>query len=122
MVVSRVRAKHRRQPGGLVTGRGRRRGHAARGRVEEVAALDWQQFGACRRADASWFFSPETESREEKQVRIGKAKRVCEGCVVREFCRAYALENEEEFGVWGGLSEGERKELLAHRRRGEKVH
>lgn len=120
-MVSRVRTKHRRQPGGLVTGR-RRRGHAARGRVQEMAALDWQQFGACRSEDASLFFSPETEGREDKQVRLEKAKRICGRCIVREFCRAYALENEEEFGVWGGLSEGERKELIAHRRRGEKVH
>jgi WhiB family redox-sensing transcriptional regulator len=52
---------------------------------------------------------------------LAEAKRVCGGCPVREACRGYALENEEEYGVWGGLSEAERKRLIDARRRARSV-
>lgn len=96
----------------------RRHGEAPRLREEEMAAGDWQLRGACRGAEQSVFFAPDA-SREERGARLRRlvaAKRVCAGCPVRELCRSYALENEEEFGVWGGLSEVERKGLIAERR------
>ncbi len=40
-----------------------------------------------------------------------EAKRVCVGCEVRSECLEYALENDERFGIWGGLSERERRKL-----------
>ena len=40
------------------------------------------------------------------------ARELCAGCPVKNVCLAYALENAEPFGVWGGLSTRERKELL----------
>jgi WhiB family redox-sensing transcriptional regulator len=66
----------------------------------------------------SAFFSPDVkgEPPNVRMQRLVRAKRVCARCPVRELCRSYALENEEEFGVWGGLSEIERKHLIAERR------
>lgn len=43
-----------------------------------------------------------------------EAKRICGGCLVRDVCLAYALERGERWGVWGGLSETERR-MLARR-------
>ena len=40
-----------------------------------------------------------------------EAKRVCRGCEVRAECLEYALANDERFGIWGGLSERERRRL-----------
>ncbi|MDU5308733.1 MAG: WhiB family transcriptional regulator, partial [Varibaculum cambriense] len=40
-----------------------------------------------------------------------EAKAVCELCEVRDECLSYALENDERFGIWGGLSERERRRL-----------
>lgn len=44
-------------------------------------------------------------------VRPAKAKRICLGCEVRDSCLEYALANDERFGIWGGLSERERRRL-----------
>jgi WhiB family redox-sensing transcriptional regulator len=90
-------------------------------RGQELAALEWQQLGACHQADQSVFFGPDTrgEPREDRRRRLVAAKRVCALCPVREICRNYALENREEYGVWGGLSEAERRELIIARRRAQ---
>ena len=101
----------------------RRRGTRLRShpqpRRQELAALEWQRLGACQQADQSVFFAPDApgEPREDRRRRLGAAKRVCALCPVRETCRNYALENREEFGVWGGLSEAERRGLIEERRR-----
>jgi WhiB family redox-sensing transcriptional regulator len=101
-----------------IEARPRRRAEVPRIRGQELAALDWQLHGACRGAAGSVFFAPDTgrEPSAERLRRLVAAKRVCARCPVREACRGYALENEEEFGVWGGLSEVERRELIAERR------
>ena len=44
-----------------------------------------------------------------------EAKEVCRGCVVREDCLEYALANGEKFGIWGGLSERERRKIRRRR-------
>jgi WhiB family redox-sensing transcriptional regulator len=44
-----------------------------------------------------------------------RAKSVCQGCKVRTECLADALDNRTEFGVWGGLTERERRALLRRR-------
>jgi WhiB family redox-sensing transcriptional regulator len=41
----------------------------------------------------------------------GEAKRICSGCEVRAECLEYALAHDERFGIWGGLSERERRRL-----------
>lgn len=73
---------------------------------------EWVQFGLCAQTDPGAFFPEKGES-------TGLAKRVCAGCPVRSECLEYALVRRERFGVWGGLSERERRPLvLAARRAG----
>jgi len=64
----------------------------------------WQTDASCRGVDSDLFF-PATE--EE----AGTAKAICETCPVRLACLAFALERNERFGVWGGLTEKERAGL-----------
>ena len=69
----------------------------------------WHQHGACRGADPNLFFPARGES-------VKEAKAVCARCPVRAECLEYALTNQEKFGVWGGLSERERRQLRRQRR------
>lgn len=69
----------------------------------------WMLQGACK-ADPDAMY-PSSLSDE-----IEYAKSFCQACPVIQPCRERALDNREEFGVWGGLSEAERRALL--RRRG----
>ena len=75
--------------------------------------VDWQLKAACRGPQAAVFFPPSTpERRDEKRFRERHAKAICETCSVREDCLSYALTIREQHGIWGGLSESERRELL----------
>jgi WhiB family transcriptional regulator, redox-sensing transcriptional regulator len=77
---------------------------------------DWQLRAACCGADAALFFAPNYfERREEKDAREAKAKAICAVCPVREPCLAYALGIRERHGVWGGLNEFERRQVLRRR-------
>jgi WhiB family redox-sensing transcriptional regulator len=73
----------------------------------------WIDSAACASADPAIFFPGGDQSDTE-------AKQCCASCPVRDRCRDYALAAREEFGVWGGLSEDERKAILneADRREG----
>lgn len=64
--------------------------------------LSWQDRAACRGMNPDLFFPARGE--ETRQ-----AKKVCARCPVREECLDFALENAEKFGIWGGLSERERR-------------
>jgi WhiB family redox-sensing transcriptional regulator len=56
------------------------------------------------------FFAPdESESRAERRFRESQAKTVCFECVVRVECLSEALRSDERFGIWGGLTERERR-------------
>ena len=69
--------------------------------VEEMA---WQEQALCAQTDPEAFFP-------EKGGSTREAKRVCLSCEVRPDCLEYALEQDERFGIWGGLSERERRRL-----------
>lgn len=73
----------------------------------------WQKLGACRIEDGDLFF-PVGQS-WEAQKQEAKAKAVCYRCPVMDRCLAWALETRQDVGVWGGLSEDERRQL--HRRK-----
>ncbi len=68
---------------------------------------DWAKAAACRRAQPDQLFVKGAEQ--------NKAKQVCAGCPVRTECLAEALDNEIEWGVWGGMTERERRALLRRR-------
>ena len=64
----------------------------------------WQRQANCMGVDPDLFFP-------ERGASTREAKEVCRGCVVREECLEYALTNGEKFGIWGGLSERERRRI-----------
>jgi WhiB family redox-sensing transcriptional regulator len=64
----------------------------------------WQERALCSQTDPEAFFP-------EKGGSTREAKRICTGCEVRSECLEYALEHDERFGIWGGLSERERRRL-----------
>lgn len=68
---------------------------------------DWRVSGACRDADPDVLFVRGAEQR--------RAKLICVACPVRTECLAEALDNRIEFGVWGGMTERERRALLRRR-------
>ncbi|MGI8648593.1 MAG: WhiB family transcriptional regulator [Acidimicrobiales bacterium] len=72
--------------------------------------VDWASRGACRSSDPDALFVQGSAQ--------NRAKAVCLGCPVRSECLADALDNRIEFGVWGGMTERERRSLL---RRSPKV-
>jgi WhiB family transcriptional regulator, redox-sensing transcriptional regulator len=73
---------------------------------------DWQMRGACRGMDSAFFFHPEGERGPARASREARAKQVCAACPVLAQCAAHALEVHEPYGVWGGLSESERDEII----------
>ncbi|GAB2934952.1 WhiB family transcriptional regulator [Streptomyces hainanensis] len=78
---------------------------------------DWQLLAACRGVDSSLFFHPEGERGAARSAREEAAKEVCMRCPVRAECAAHALSVREPYGVWGGLTEDDREELLGRARR-----
>ncbi len=76
-----------------------------------VTYWDWQQHALCRGMDSSVFFSPSGERGTEKRTREKKARAVCGRCPVIEVCAWTAMSGPEPYGVWGGMSEGERRAL-----------
>ena len=65
---------------------------------------EWQEQALCAQTDPEAFFP-------EKGGSTREAKRICQACSVRDECLEYALEHDERFGIWGGLSERERRRL-----------
>nr|WP_281171200.1 WhiB family transcriptional regulator [Glycomyces arizonensis] len=80
---------------------------------------EWQARALCAQTDPEAFFP-------EKGGSTRDAKRICARCEVKENCLQYALEHDERFGIWGGLSERERRKIKrqareAARRRAERA-
>lgn len=79
-------------------------------RVDEL----WQHRAACKGPQAAVFFPPsQAERKDEREEREGRAKQICAVCPVRRDCLDYAMSIREPHGIWGGLNELERKQLLA---------
>ena len=68
----------------------------------------WTEEANCKGADADLFFP-------ERGASTRKAKAVCRACTVQDQCLEYAVENSEKFGIWGGLSERERRRIKRQR-------
>ncbi len=71
---------------------------------------EWQERGACRTANPALFFAPENEGHHQRRFRESAAKAICAHCPVRALCRAYAMQADEAYGIWGGTTERERQE------------
>jgi WhiB family transcriptional regulator, redox-sensing transcriptional regulator len=69
----------------------------------------WQDDAACADAPAELFFSSEEEDQRE-------ALALCDACPVRSSCLEYALDNNEQYGIWGGVREQDRRRLNRERR------
>lgn len=68
----------------------------------------WQEFSNCLGANPDLFFP-------ERGASTREAKEVCRNCVVQNDCLEYALANSEKFGIWGGMSERERRRIRRQR-------
>lgn len=68
----------------------------------------WQDASNCLGVDPDLFFP-------ERGASTREAKEVCRGCIVREDCLEFALQNGEKFGIWGGMSERERRRIRRQR-------
>lgn len=74
----------------------------------------WQADAACAgELNATFYPSVHGESRRAKRSREARAKAVCATCPVRAECLAHALETDERYGVWGGLTDRERLQISA---------
>lgn len=76
----------------------------------------WQAKAACRGPQSAAFFPPAYAERKDERVsREARAKAICATCIVRAECLDYAIRIREPHGIWGGLNETERKQLLDRR-------
>ena len=76
---------------------------------DNSGVLAWQEQALCAQTDPEAFFP-------EKGGSTREAKKICTGCEVRAECLEFALANDERFGIWGGLSERERRRLRLQQR------
>ena len=93
-------------------------------------AEDWLVAASCLGHTELFFAPDEAETRTQRNYREAQAKAVCRECVVRAHCLSEALRSDERFGIWGGLTERERRsmrrslsveELLAESAEGARV-
>lgn len=85
--------------------------------MDDVDLEDWRPKAACREMPPTLFF-PDGDRYD--YATLERAKEVCRGCEVRSECLEWAVSHNQEHGVWGGMSETERKRYrrtwLARRR------
>lgn len=82
----------------------------------EITDALWRQKAACLPLPAVLFFGmDDNESPLERRAREEQAKRICAICEVRSECLQFAVETREPYGIWGGLTEIERKALVPAR-------
>jgi WhiB family redox-sensing transcriptional regulator len=84
-----------------------------------LTVTDWRELASCRDSDPDLFFPVGTTGTAADQIEMAVA--ICVTCTVREECLQYALETNQEAGVWGGFAEDDRRRLrkrwLAERRK-----
>jgi WhiB family redox-sensing transcriptional regulator len=78
-------------------------------------SMDWRHRARCRYVDPELFYRVGTTGPAEAQVQSAKA--ICTLCTVREDCLQWALDTAQDAGVWGGLSEEERRAMRRGQRR-----
>lgn len=80
------------------------------GLIEELQSdrMAWQDFANCKGADPDLFFP-------ERGASTRTAKQICRECSVQAECLEFAIVSSEKFGIWGGLSERERRKIRRQR-------
>ncbi len=74
----------------------------------------WQAAALCRGNHSYLFFPPSTvERKDERERRETKAKAICMVCPVRLDCLDFAMSIREPYGIWGALTEADRRQVLA---------
>ena len=84
----------------------------------EIGAMDrsWQVDGLCRGNHSYLFFPPSAVERKDDRERRGeRAKAICRVCPVQGPCLEFAVEIREPYGIWGGLTELERRQVVSRR-------
>lgn len=71
----------------------------------DIEERPWASFGSCRDANPDLFFSSDDRSARE-------AIRICRGCPVASECLAWALDTRVRYGIWGGLTERQRRRVI----------
>jgi WhiB family redox-sensing transcriptional regulator len=71
----------------------------------ELDRYNWQEQGACRGIEPEIFFPISDEE-------AGPAKAICSACDVVQQCLLFSFQNRERYGVWGGVTEKERIEMV----------
>lgn len=82
-----------------------------------VKPTNWRARAACLDEDPEVFFPLSHGTTKPALIQLEEAKKVCRRCDVRERCLEWALEKGEDHGVWGGLSEEERRALKRRKAR-----
>jgi WhiB family transcriptional regulator, redox-sensing transcriptional regulator len=85
--------------------------------LHDVASeTEWRERAGCREHPPILFFgADDSEPQAERRIREDEAKQVCARCLVRLECLDYALSTREAYGIWGGLTEVERRAQLRKR-------
>jgi WhiB family redox-sensing transcriptional regulator len=86
--------------------------------VTQTEAREWQLSARCRGTDPSMFFHADGERGLRRHKREREAKRFCAQCPVRVQCLVYSLRFREPYGIWGGVTENERRSILDAARAG----
>ena len=80
--------------------------------LEKIDPEDWRQQAACQGEWGQMFYPPlGPEKKAARAAREQRAKQVCAGCDVRTECLQQAIASGERYGVWGGLTDVERRHL-----------
>jgi WhiB family redox-sensing transcriptional regulator len=79
-----------------------------------MARLEWKAQAACRGLDTTVFFS-------DDEADTAAAIAVCENCPVRQACLDFAIDTRQHDGIWGGLTEIERRRVRRRRQAGGKA-
>lgn len=88
---------------------------AANNTLPLLENYEWQEEAACRDADPDLFYYRDMERGEHRRKRELAAKKICKSCPVLNTCAAFALDNVEVYGIWGGLTEKDRQRVLGRK-------
>jgi WhiB family redox-sensing transcriptional regulator len=77
--------------------------------AEVLMPPEWTRKALCAEVDPEIFFP-------DKGERTAHVKQICKACIVKVECLEYSIQNNERFGVWGGLTEHDRRKVRARKK------